>query len=80
MAWDYPVFIVAMFVVALGIGIWIMRAAAPSRQRIFFQCAVCGRRDKAASSRQWRYCPNCGTPRDAKRAAATRVITQDNDA
>ncbi len=66
MAWDYPVFIVAMFFLAMGIALVIMRVANPRRRRAAFECSVCGRREAANSAKDWRYCPYCGVPRDSR--------------
>ncbi len=66
MAWDYPVFIVAMFVLAIAIAVVIGRIANPRRRRPSFECSVCGRRESARSAREWRYCPYCGVPRESR--------------
>ena len=65
-AWDYPVFIIAMFVAAIAVSVWIIRLASPRRPAAF-ECKVCGRRERGASARAWRYCPYCGAPRSSTR-------------
>jgi len=65
-AWDYPIMIVGMVIVAVTITVWLMRSAATKPEPDFF-CSVCGRSVRLRSSREWRYCPYCGVPRDSKR-------------
>lgn len=66
MAWDYPFFIIATLFAALGVAGAIIRAAQPGRKPPDFECAVCGRKQRGVTPREWRYCPYCGVPRDAK--------------
>ena len=65
-AWNHPIFIVAMFVAAIAVAWWLIRAARPREREPSFECSVCGRRAQARVARDWRYCPYCGAPRDAK--------------
>jgi hypothetical protein len=64
-AWDYPFLIIAGFIGALLLAVWIMRAGT-ARGSPAFACEVCGRSIKSWSAREWRYCPYCGVPREAK--------------
>ena len=66
MAWDYPVFIVAMFVAAISLALWLMRIANNPNTDPSFACAVCGRKRRESLAAQWRYCPYCGAPKGAK--------------
>ena len=65
MAWDYPFFIIAMFLGAMGIVVWMMRSAAGPRKPAF-ECDVCGRKRVPGDATDWRYCPWCGVPRESK--------------
>lgn len=66
MAWDYPVFILAMFAGALAIAVGLMRLASGRTSEAAFRCAVCGRTAQGVTPRSWRYCPYCGAPKEAK--------------
>jgi hypothetical protein len=66
MTWEYPVLILVMFFVA-GFSSWaLLRAANRKQEPPSFACSVCGRNAVGATPRQWRYCPFCGAPKDAK--------------
>ncbi|MBN1961580.1 MAG: hypothetical protein JW841_11595 [Deltaproteobacteria bacterium] len=67
-AWDYPAFIIAAVVVALLITYGLLRATRKAQKPIYV-CNICGRRHNAVGAYEWRYCPYCGAPRDAKTTA-----------
>ena len=72
MGWDNPIFIIGMFLGAMVIAGLLIRTGNP-KGTVAFTCAVCGRKERARSARQWRYCPYCGAPRDAR---STRHMPQ----
>ncbi len=65
MGWDNPIFIIGMFLGAMGIAILLIRVSSP-KSELAFECQVCGRKQRARSAGEWRYCPYCGAPRDAR--------------
>ena len=65
MGWDNPIFIIGMFLGAMAIAIVLIRVGNPKGE-LPFACEVCGRKERARSARDWRYCPYCGAPRDAR--------------
>ena len=69
MAWDSPLYIIGMFVAAIGIASWLIRAANPARRKTTFVCEVCGRKQRGPNPAEWRYCPYCGVPKDSRRLA-----------
>ncbi len=62
-AWDFPVVIVGAVALAIAVFVWLLRAAAPGRAKIGFECDVCGRRQHGIYAREWRFCPYCGAPK-----------------
>jgi hypothetical protein len=64
-AWNYPIIIVPALLLAISIGFWIIRLAQRKPSTPPFECKLCGLKDRALSAKQWRYCPNCGAPRNA---------------
>jgi len=63
--WDHPIIIVPALMLAITIGFWIIRLAQRQPNAPSFKCNLCGLKDLARSAKQWRYCPNCGAPRNA---------------
>ena len=61
-AWDFPIVIVGMVIVALVVAAALFKVGLPKRGPDF-ECDVCGRSERGLRPREWRYCPYCGTPR-----------------
>lgn len=65
-AWNYPAVIVVAMLVAVTASLWLMRLAGTPTKNPPFSCGVCGRKELGLSAKDWRYCPYCGAPKNAK--------------
>ncbi len=70
-AWDFPMFIVAAVAIAVAVAYLIMRDASAKRPPAY-ECPICGRRSQTEAAREWRFCPYCGAPKEAKSTADMR--------
>lgn len=65
-AWNFPEVIIIAIVIAVASSVWLIRSASGKKPALTFVCTVCGRKQNAPMAREWRYCPYCGAPKDAK--------------
>lgn len=66
-AWNFPEVILLAVALTGAVTYLLIRAAgAASKRAPDFECDVCGRRQHNLYARQWRYCPFCGAPKDAR--------------